>query len=244
MAAMETARPRSELLTWWIDVGMRADCTVALRDYLRRLGFDVTQEGPSSLSVEADVDPAEFGEYIDSWGKINRVVVQVASGRPPQPAATAPAADEAQQRPRLGDLLLRKGFISEQQLTSALCEARAKNILLGVALLQDGVIFEDELARTLAEQLSLPYVSIMRIGVDPHVVRLLPWEVGAAAAAIPTRLRGAAVQVAFADPTDVRALAEVRRYIPEFKSAVAEFSDIKMAWASVARGHAVGSSRR
>jgi hypothetical protein len=243
MAATELAPPHSELLTWRIDLGTRADCTIALRDYLLRLGFAVTQNGPSRLRVEADVDADSFRDYVDSWGKIHRVALDAAVGEQAQPAVAAPAAAAAQQRPRLGDLLVRKGFISEDQLTSALVHARAENVLLGVALLRDGVVFEDELARTLAEQLAIPYVSILRIGVDPRAVQQLPPEVGAAAVAIPTRIRGDVVQVAFADPTDAYALDEVRRYIPDFDPAVAEFSDITMAWSTFSPGAASGSRR-
>jgi hypothetical protein len=97
------------------------------------------------------------------------------------------------------------------------------------------MIFEDELARTLSEQLSIPYLSIMRIGVEPYAARLLPPEVGQAAAAIPVRTSGATVHVAFADPTDPAAISAVRAHLPNIEIAVAELSDIRSAWREVAR---------
>jgi hypothetical protein len=69
----------------------------------------------------------------------------------------------------------------------------------------------------------------MRCGVDPLVARLVPYEVGMQAAAIPVRSDGGMVRVAFADPTDPAALATVRPHVPCIEVAVAELSDIRTA---------------
>jgi type IV pilus assembly protein PilB len=137
--------------------------------------------------------------------------------------------------PRLGELLISKGYITEEQLAGALGEARSTNDLLGIVLLREELIFEDELARTLSEQLAIPYISVMRVGVNVHVARMLPSAVGKAAAAIPVREIGSTVQVAFADPTDPQALEAISRYLPkiEIALAVAELSDIRLAWRGV-----------
>jgi hypothetical protein len=48
---------------------------------------------------------------------------------------------------------------------------------------------------------------------------------------------GDAIQVAFADPTDAWALAQVRRYLPEIVVVVAELSDIRTAWRDLTGVH-------
>jgi hypothetical protein len=219
---------------WRLDTGDRADFAVPLRDYCRRFGFRAALVSPTAVRVHSNAQH-ELEMIVDLWSRQNDIPVSMerldtAPAEPPV-VAVAPAVD-AIARPRLGDLLVKKGFLTEERLGAALVEARAAQLLLGIVLLRDGVIYEDELARTLSEQLSLPYVSIMRIGVNPDAVKLLPKDVGAAVAAIPTREKGNSVQVAFADPTDEHALAEVRRYIPEIEPAVAELSDIQLAWRS------------
>src|SRR5947208_944699 len=118
-----------------------------------------------------------------------------------------------QGRPRLGELLTRKGFITETQLAWALDEAKRTKQLLGVVLLRERLIFEDELARTLSQQLSLPYINIRQVGVDAAAARLLPAEVGAAAVAIPIRVISEGVQVGFGDPTDDQALSAVTEHL-------------------------------
>jgi hypothetical protein len=64
---------------------------------------------------------------------------------------------------------------------------------------------------------------------------MLPHSVGLQLAAIPVRLKDGAVQVAFADPTDEAAINGVRAYIPRMLRAVAELTDIRVAWSGVPR---------
>jgi hypothetical protein len=97
-------------------------------------------------------------------------------------------------------------------------------------LVRNGWVYEQELARALSEQWALPFVNIALVGVDASAVRLLPREVGLEAHAIPVRFIDGAIQVAFADPSDPGSLAAVREHITSIAPAVAEYSDIEMAW--------------
>ncbi len=216
---------------WRIDIADRGDLVFSLRDYFRRLGLAAEVEGPTVVELTTDRRPSEIEQDVSEWSRINDTPLHLEEVREvpgmlvPPPEGFGP--------PRLGQLLVSKGYITEEQLAAALTESRATEDLLGVVLLREGLIFEDELARTLSEQLALPYISIMRVGVDHSIARLLPAEVGASAAAIPVREKGDSVQVAFADPTDPRALAAVDLYLPKITTAVAELSDIRLAWRGV-----------
>jgi type II secretion system (T2SS) protein E len=153
------------------------------------------------------------------------------------PFAALPVARPADtERPRLGELLIKKGYINRSQLTWALQEAYVANELLGVILLRKKLIFEPELAQTLSDQLAVPYINIDLVGVDRGMVRLLPAEIGTAAIAIPVRMQNDnTVQVAFGDPTDLRALALVAECLPRISIAVAEVSAITGEWQKIAR---------
>jgi MSHA biogenesis protein MshE len=137
------------------------------------------------------------------------------------------------ERPRLGDLLSRKGLVTASQLSEALEESRDRGELLGRVLIRRGFVFEDELARTLAEQLKLPYVDVRVLGVDRSVARMIPVEEGRRAAAIPVAIVGGRIRVVFADPLDETAHSVVQQYVPSFDAAVGEFSAIESAWQSV-----------
>ena len=204
---------------WRIDIADRADLVFSLRDYFRRLGLPAEVEGPTIVELRTDRRPSEIEQDVSEWSRINDTPLHLEEVRA-EPGMLVPPP-EGFGPPRLGKLL------------AALTESRVTEDLLGVVLLREGLIFEDELARTLSEQLAIPYISIMRVGVDESVARLLPADVGAAAAAIPVREKGESVQVAFADPTDPRALAAVDLYLPKITAAVAELSDIRLAWRGV-----------
>lgn len=167
------------------------------------------------------------------------LLAEIVSGTPQAPAAqpapgrlgVVPRAAAAQLAPpRLGDLLVAKGFITDDQLAEALVESRAQGVRLGRYLLRQQLIYESELARTLSEQWAIPYLNLAVVSVDRHAAKLLPGEIGTAFDAIPVRYLEGAVQVAFADPSDGDALAAVREHIPAIAPAVAELSDIESIW--------------
>jgi hypothetical protein len=232
MVAVAPASEAAGTRRWRVSID-RDDSALALRDYFRRLGMSCELAGSAAVQFETDEEEGEVELWVTAWSRVNRIPALLNEvGLPQTLLLPVPPSAGA---PRIGELLVKKGFITEEELAWALGEARATNELLGIVLLNQKMIFEDELARTLSEQLSIPYISISRLGVNRHVSKLLPAEIGAAAAAIPVRATEQGVQVVFADPTDPRALAAVRQYLPTMEVAVAELSDIRSAWRVIAQ---------
>jgi Type II secretion system (T2SS), protein E, N-terminal domain len=212
-----------------ITLGGRADVVFLLRDYFRRLGVAAEVCGPTVVELASGLSRADLAKFLADWVRVMDVRAEFVEQAPARVAiAAAPRPG-----PRLGSLLTAKGFITEEQLSLALNESRETREMLGALLLRKGWIFEEELARTLSEQLDVPYLSVGRVGVNIEVAQLLPREVGEQVAAIPVRSRRGGVQVAFADPTDPTAIEAVEAYIEDVHPAVAEFSDIRLAWRSV-----------
>lgn len=138
-------------------------------------------------------------------------------------------------RPRLGELLVRKGYLTADQVEWALERAKEENELLGVILLRERLMFDVDLARTLSEQLDVPYVDIMQLGVDHGAVRLLDAEVGLKAVAIPIRtLQDGSVMVGFGDPLDHDSVDLVTARLPRISTAVCEVSAIVRTWRRIA----------
>lgn len=210
-----------------VELGNRADLAFMLRDFLRRSGIEAEVSGPTALELTTGARKADIIRLLEQWAAVTNVPARITG----QPLLLGEAKEEATaSRPRLGELLVARGFIAEAQLALALNEARESGELLGVVLLNKQLIFEDELARTLSQQLSVPYISVMRVGVDPKAANMMPVDEGRRVAAIPVRSDGGEVQVAFADPTDREALDVVYRHIDSVRIAVSELSDIRMAW--------------
>lgn len=140
---------------------------------------------------------------------------------------TAPSSN----RPRLGDLLVQKGLLTRAQLRSALDEVVTSGDLLGRVLLRRGWIFEDELARTLAEQLGLPFLDLHQVGVQEAARELLPREIGLRLAVVPARVAAdGTVTVAVADPTEELGREALEELIPNPRIVVSTYSGIERAW--------------
>ena len=130
----------------------------------------------------------------------------------------------------LGTLVYRAGLLSKDKLEAALEEGQRSGRRLGEILLQKGWIDEKDLARLLAGQRGLQYVSLKGRGYEPQAARLLPERVCRYHNAIPIELSGETVLVAIADPTDEGANDEIRDELQrEVSFVVATASDIRSA---------------
>ena len=105
-------------------------------------------------------------------------------------------------RPLLGTLLLRDELITAGQLTEALIEKEATEERLGEILLRNGWITEVALSRLLAEQFAVVYVDLDASPPDERAKMLLSGALARYFWAVPVRfVDNDTVLVAIADPT-------------------------------------------
>ena len=147
-------------------------------------------------------------------------------------------------RPQLGALLVERGLLTKERLDEALAERSQTGELLGQVLLRHGWIFEDELARVLAEQHDLEFLNVRSIGVDRRLLPLIPAEEGRRLRAVPVRVvEGGAVLTAVADPNDREGMADLAALAAEktraLRLVVAEPSAIDEIWERFVRGVAL-----
>ena len=74
----------------------------------------------------------------------------------------------------LGVQLIAAGLVTSEQVESALAEQRRSGKRLGEILVAHGVLFEDDLARTLAEIMGMAYRDLILEPPDPEVLDYLP----------------------------------------------------------------------
>ena len=113
---------------------------------------------------------------------------------------------------RLGDLLVRVGLISDSDLRVVLALQKQHGGRLGEHLVRVNLVTEEQIARALAQQLALPYNDLVQ-PPSPSVTSLLPEKVASRLQALPVAFdaRTQHLSVAFADPLDDDAVAEVAR---------------------------------
>lgn len=124
------------------------------------------------------------------------------------------AAVEAAGRVPLGRLFVGKGLLTEAQLDNALFESSQTGERLGEIVVRLGLLSEEEVARALAEQWSLSYVDRASIWFDADALARLSREDAQRLEALPTRVQDGRVVVAVAEPTEQR-LEALRAVIGE-----------------------------
>ncbi|MFH0940493.1 MAG: type II/IV secretion system protein, partial [Candidatus Omnitrophota bacterium] len=76
---------------------------------------------------------------------------------------------------KLGELLIKKGVVTQAQLEVALREHTKTGELLGKSLVRMGFISEEQLLMTLAEQLSIQFIpSLKDKAVPEQVIKAVP----------------------------------------------------------------------
>ena len=137
----------------------------------------------------------------------------------------------AQERLRLGALLLRSELLTPEQLADALEEKAQVGGRLGEIVVRKGWLTEEEIARALAEQQRVEFVDLTASPPNPAAATLLPEKFARSYRAVPVRfLDEKTILVAVADPTNVVNLDHLGLALGlEVRLAVATESDIAMA---------------
>jgi MSHA biogenesis protein MshE len=122
-------------------------------------------------------------------------------------------AAEPRKRVRLGDLLLEKKLISEQQLKQALEEQRRSGRKLGRVLVDIGAVSETDLHSCLSAALNIPFVDLAQVALDPKVVTKLPETHARRHRALVIKEDARGFLVCMADPTDLFSSDELARVL-------------------------------
>jgi cellulose synthase/poly-beta-1,6-N-acetylglucosamine synthase-like glycosyltransferase len=123
--------------------------------------------------------------------------------------AHIPRPDGLRRRDPLGQILLRKGLVTGDQLAAALETQRRSGDRLGRILVSLGYVNQLAVARALAEQFGLPFRDLLADPPPAELVRLLDEDTARRFRAVPVAVEGDLVEVAVADPGDEAGLAAV-----------------------------------
>ncbi|MFC1631109.1 GspE/PulE family protein [Candidatus Omnitrophota bacterium] len=111
---------------------------------------------------------------------------------------------------RLGEMLLQRKLITPEQLNQAFKEKQKSGGLLGKVLIKLGYVSEDQLLAALAEQLKIPIVKLKETKVELAALKMLPAKFAWYYKIIPLKTAQNKLVVATADPlrslTDVEML--------------------------------------
>jgi len=111
---------------------------------------------------------------------------------------------------KLGDILVREGLITQEQLRKALQEQKSSGMRLGYTLVKLGFIEETEVTKMLARQYRMPAVDLSRFEVDPKILKLIPPDIATKHVVLPLKREGRTLTVAIADPNNVAAIEDIK----------------------------------
>ena len=110
---------------------------------------------------------------------------------------------------RLGDLLIKAGRITPEQLKLGIGAHRQSGERFGETLVRLGLVTEVDIAHTLSDQLGIPYTDMETAVVEPMAVHIVPESLATRYSVMPLGMDGGRLAIAMADPLDVDAIKEV-----------------------------------
>ena len=111
---------------------------------------------------------------------------------------------------RLGELLVKRSYISPDQLKKAAEEQKTRGGRLESNLIRLGYIKEDELLSFLSAQYRVPSIKLSKIKINPSVVKLIPSSVSKKHFIFPINRVGPKLTLAMADPSDIVVIDEIK----------------------------------
>ncbi len=109
---------------------------------------------------------------------------------------------------RLGDILVDRGLLTQEQLEEALQMQRATRTMLGDILLERGWIDKTQVGQALAQQFEVPFHAIDPHAINPQIVRLLPEPFARSRTVLPIEVAGGCMKLCMVAPDDIEAISE------------------------------------
>jgi type IV pilus assembly protein PilB len=193
---------------------VRADSTAVSQSALRhpvapaiKLGEVLITEG--LITEEQLREALEFQRTHSSYVPLGQILLQ-------QKLLTAnqlnKLLDRYDLRPKLGELLVRNGAISQGQLDYVLSQQQKKRTgHIGQILVKLGYIDDDTMRQALGVQLNIPFLDLDRMTIDPGLTRLINYSYAKRHSMVPVSCVGQVLTVCMDDPTNRLAVEELSR---------------------------------
>ncbi len=113
-------------------------------------------------------------------------------------------------RDRVLQTLIKTKQLKESDLNEAILLQKKKGISLDKALIETGLIQEQDLLMLLVRELNIPFINLAKYKIDPALKEIVPEKVARLYNIIPLAALETAVTVAMADPLNVFAIDDLK----------------------------------
>ena len=108
--------------------------------------------------------------------------------------------NSADDRPLLGEILLKRNLITKDQLDEALEIQKKDKQFVGSILVRLGYLEERDIVVALVVQFGLPYIAVNKFDIDPDVIKLIPTALARESLLIPLDRIGEILSVVMTNP--------------------------------------------
>src|SRR3989338_4355671 len=135
---------------------------------------------------------------------------------------------------KLGQILLKEGLITEEQLEKAVEIQKKEGTRFGETLINLGILTEKDIVITMAKQLSIPYASyakgLLKPAESQDLSKLVPEDYARKNVLLPISKHMNSLTVAFMDPLDLITIDNLKRMTNcEINPIIATKSDLQRA---------------
>ncbi|MGB3623398.1 MAG: ATPase, T2SS/T4P/T4SS family, partial [Ketobacter sp.] len=114
---------------------------------------------------------------------------------------------------RIGDLLVSKGLIADEQLKQALNEQKRTGKKIGKVVVDLGFVTEAQMLQTLANHFGYPFVDLVHFRLNSELIKVLPETYARRFRAILLSEQPDGYLVGMADPLDLLSIDELQRLL-------------------------------
>lgn len=131
---------------------------------------------------------------------------------------------------QLGELLIERGIIKQQELAKALDVQKERGGLIGEIFVELGFAKEEDIAQALTAQYGFPYLPLSNYEVNPETANIIPVRVARQYLLIAIDKIGNNLTIAMSNPLNIHAIEDVEVLSGcNVQTFVSTSSDIKKA---------------
>lgn len=110
---------------------------------------------------------------------------------------------------QLGELLIERGIINQQQLDKALATQKERGGLIGEILVDFGYAKEEDIAQALTAQYGFPYLPLSNYEINPEIISIIPGRVARQYMLVPIDKIGNNLTLAMSNPLNMQAVEDI-----------------------------------
>ncbi len=119
--------------------------------------------------------------------------------------------DIVSKRQLLGQILIKRGLITKEQLKDALDVQKKEGGVLGELLVKLGFVTERDVVVALIVQCGFPYIAVNKYEIDLKVIELIPYKIAKQYHLVPLDRVGDVLSVVMANPLDTSVIEQIER---------------------------------